>query len=818
MPGLLKKARTLRTSYGLPVDGRDEFVFDPDSGISREDQKDILREIEQVATKNRISVSPEVFAVKAAKRGVLFPVLVNVAAILALAGGLALLYVFFQRGESQLARSDTGTITAEGKLIEEVKRESEAKLQEKNQQISQIQGRLADIDRQRQDLLTTMDSKVSERERQLRASLAAELEAEKARLQNQGLSEQDINRRLADLQSQKNAESARQLDEYRAQAEAERQKADGNLRNLQAEFSANLAQASQERQQVLDESKKREADLKAQLEQKAHEAESAQARSDQALRALQSQKQEEDLASGQLVGLYSVVKGDIGAKDYQGAIKGLQAIRDYVTSTDVGSLPLIAQRRDVDLFVVDSLANLVQGQLSQASVDTGTLVAAAGQISDVRAAVAQADSEVKAGNIAEAEKAYATALSVIPEIARSYAFFSAKERDTENARQTALRAGLARAETAFDARRYPEMLAAYKDALAYLPETSARLDRTLSNIAAGGSEQGKARAVGEQTRAAAPLLRQADVAAAQGRPADALSSYLTILDRYPQSRQAVSAVRGVATASAALNEQAASRLAARERDLGLQIEALRKQVADRGTEVTGIKKSVMALVGQQGDPRTTDTAALMAALAAKFGGFPGARDASSELTRRLQAAEDNSAALQVKIDSLMAENDTLKEAAKKQAAVSPAPQAAAAAGVSADDARLLRQLDRLADAYSRYASQEDAIIGSQGEQKGRLRTIGLRDTFLGSLDGMFKGLLDRVHRYDARFISDSMAQGKQEGRQSALQEALDIVIDLGKLATPEERKSFLDQRLKTADKDTLLKGFLRTLQRLPEMR
>ena len=48
-----------------------------------------------------------------------------------------------------------------------------------------------------------------------------------------------------------------------------------------------------------------------------------------------------------------------------------------------------------------------------------------------------------------------------------------------------------------------------------------------------------------------------------------------------------------------------------------------------------------------------------------------------------------------------------------------------------------------------------------------------------------------------------MAEGKQEGRQAALQQAIDIVIDLGRQATPELRKTFLDQKLTSADTDPL---------------
>ena len=47
MLGLLAKAATLRKNLGLTAGERDEFAYDPDSGISREDQKEILQEIEK---------------------------------------------------------------------------------------------------------------------------------------------------------------------------------------------------------------------------------------------------------------------------------------------------------------------------------------------------------------------------------------------------------------------------------------------------------------------------------------------------------------------------------------------------------------------------------------------------------------------------------------------------------------------------------------------------------------------------------------------------------------------------------------------------
>jgi hypothetical protein len=199
----------------------DEFVFDESSGISKEDQKDILSQIEKVATESKIQVHPDVFQIKAIKRGVLFPIVINLSAALALAAGIVTLYLLFQRGEEQLLESARGITTAEGKLLEELKRESEEKLKKKNTEIADIQSRLTLLDRERQDLQVNMEAKISSREAELRQTLEEELEAEKQKLREQGLSQEDIDAQLEDLESRKQAVFDRQLQAFREEAEAE---------------------------------------------------------------------------------------------------------------------------------------------------------------------------------------------------------------------------------------------------------------------------------------------------------------------------------------------------------------------------------------------------------------------------------------------------------------------------------------------------------------------------------------------------------------------------------------------------------------------
>ena len=794
MLGLLDKARKLRDSLGLGTDGREEFAFDPDSGISREEQQEIRQEIEKVATSSRMKVSPEMFVVKAAKQGVLFPVMVNVAAIVALAAGLAVLYFFFQRGESQAARQDTTAITAEGKLLQEVKKESEARLLEKNQQIDQIQGKLSEIDKQRQDLQANMDAKVQARETQLRSALNAELDAERAKLQKQGLSDQDIQKRLSDLEAQKNSAFNAQLAAFRTQADADRKKSEAALQDLRSQFNADLAKANADRQQVVSASRQREADLQAQLTQKTNELQSAQAQTQAQLAALTSQKQQEDLVSQQLVGLYSVAQADIAAKNYSKALTSLQAISRYVNSSDVATLPGIARRRPVDQFIVESLTSLVQGEMDKGKTDTTSLVDAANRITGIRTLVANADGLLRAGKVSDAEAAYGQALAAIPEVAKSYAYFTGRVRDTEAARQDALRAGLTRAESAFAAGRYPEMIAAYRDALGYLPESSNRLSVTLSNIGTGASALAAAKGQSDQAQAAAPALAQATTLLQQRKYSDAAAQFLVVLQNYPQSSQAGPSVRGINDSIAGLNAQASS-------DVKNQTD----QAASLNAQLTGIKKSLMGLVGMSGDPAGTPTTDVMNAVNSRFGNLSGAQGSSGDA--RLRQAQANAEALQKQVDTLSAENERLRASPQTASARSPS-----GATVSAEDAKRLGNLDALVNSYRGYIDQEDKIIRSQGEERGRMLTAPLRDQFLGSLDGVFRGLLERIHRYDDRFSTDSLAQGKDEGRQAALQEAMNIVLQLSRQTTADQRKSFVEAQLKGADKDPAMKAFLKNLQ------
>ena len=173
MKSLLKRAEELRKAAGSELAERGGFVFDKSSGISREDQTDILLHIEKVAQSSRILAGPDTWKVRPKKSGISLPVIVNIVGLVALAGGLFALDRIFSQAREQ---SDAGTAvlsSAEGRLLQEIKREAEGRIQEKDREIATIQARMASLDKEKEQLLASVESRIKAKELELEIGRAS---------------------------------------------------------------------------------------------------------------------------------------------------------------------------------------------------------------------------------------------------------------------------------------------------------------------------------------------------------------------------------------------------------------------------------------------------------------------------------------------------------------------------------------------------------------------------------------------------------------------------------------------------------------------
>ena len=122
------------------------IVFDTESGISMEEQKEILDKINSLNLEKGMIPEDRALKSEAKKRGILFPLLLNIAALLFLAGGFFLLWNFFNITDHDIRTSAVILSLDEQRLLREIRLETSRLLNEKENQINFILLSLDDIE------------------------------------------------------------------------------------------------------------------------------------------------------------------------------------------------------------------------------------------------------------------------------------------------------------------------------------------------------------------------------------------------------------------------------------------------------------------------------------------------------------------------------------------------------------------------------------------------------------------------------------------------------------------------------------------------
>jgi chromosome segregation ATPase len=338
------------------------------SDITFEEQIEIIGEINEVLEKNRIEIKPDTFAFTPKKRGSLIPLLINGGALVILAASAFFLLAFFNREERSLIRDSATVLTAEGKLIEALRKESEQQLNEKDRQITDIRIRLEDLRRQAETAKLDTEAKIREREDQLRAELEAQLESERQKLQGEGLTAVAINDQLSNLEQRLTSENESRLAEFRSQSEAELAEKETELAALEEQYRQSLIQFQQERSALQQQFSQREAELRAQLAQQAAEMESARAEVADQLAELREQRRREQLVYDQILSSYGRVQDALESGQYDAALRGLSNLESFLSQSSIASLPAIQDRIPTERFLIASLRNLIEGRRTPASL------------------------------------------------------------------------------------------------------------------------------------------------------------------------------------------------------------------------------------------------------------------------------------------------------------------------------------------------------------------------------------------------------------------------------------------------------------------
>ncbi|HUW69352.1 MAG TPA: hypothetical protein VMX33_03905 [bacterium] len=768
---LLKRAQALRKASGSELMSSNEFGFDKSSGISVEDQKDILSHIERVAQSSRILAGPDTWKVRPDKRGAFLPIVVNVAALLAIAGGIFGLSKAFSPDTQSVQNGSATLSSAEGRLLQEIKRESEGKIQEKDKEIASIQERMLALDKEKEQLRLSIDERIKAKEAELRDQLKVELEKERQRLIAQGLSEAAIQEKLKEFEKRKTEEFRAQLDEFAKKAEAERAALQVNLDKARDEYKKSLSDATAERQRIQDESRQREQELRAQLDDKSKALEAERAKTAVSLQAAQSEltrlnadasrvKAVED----RLLGLYASARQSLRDGRIDDAANTLVALRAYLSSADVAAIPALSTRRELDLFTADLIERAIGTERAKSGADTTSVTDALDALASIRAQIDSARKAVAAGDRTAAASAYRAALSATKELEEAGTFLEGSwktdlaaksaELDAANAALDMTRDLAANTKSAMGAinaagRDAKALEAAFGRLLANLPLGPGEAAQAYTYIKDAGAREAEAARRATDSAAAGAPLRSAAADLSAEKYFDAIIGFASVLTRYPAAEQATQATEGLRQAG---------------RSLAQALQDSRDKAAERiGT-----------------------------------------------LEARLAEARD-------RIEALKAEADAAKAAGKTTAATSAVPATgtatsaeyaalqAAKAEVEADLAAAQARYDSVATAYQAYAGDEDRILTAGGD----LAVIEARtrlDAFLSSpaIASVMPGMRERIARYFAAF--------QTAGQKDVLFNAADIVDGAVRIKDPAVRtRYFADLEARYASNAAMLE-FLKSVR------
>lgn len=332
------------------------IVIDPKSGISEEEQRQILAQINGIAEKNRQSLSAvgqgdgknKKKRFKAKKSGGAFPVVVNITAIAALAGGLVLLSSTHGKTDASVRTGAKVYNSAERALIEEIRRETLSLLEAKEFEIYQINSKLDDVD----------------------AELLALIESGH---------------------------------EFTAEEKANQSR----LKALQEEYRSTLSGLQDERSKILEDARAKESILQAQLENRTRELAVVSEQSAEALglaqielERLEREQTQAAAVEAEMGAFFANLNRQVADNRFDEASTTVKAARDFINTPSFQALRSIQARKDMYLRTINAFETMInETRRSQAALSSDNPFLEGNPLTDMQSRISQLEQ-----NLAEKNK------------------------------------------------------------------------------------------------------------------------------------------------------------------------------------------------------------------------------------------------------------------------------------------------------------------------------------------------------------------------------------------------------------------------------
>ena len=150
-----------------------DIELDPSLGISLDEQKEILESINSISAMNSLSHGDT--EIKPKKKAFLFPLIVNIGALIILASGFFFLSILHNQDDEGIREASSALGLSERRLIQEIRQETNRLLTEKESEINDVLNRLSEADSEYRTLLASVEI-MSEAQRERAAYLYLSLE------------------------------------------------------------------------------------------------------------------------------------------------------------------------------------------------------------------------------------------------------------------------------------------------------------------------------------------------------------------------------------------------------------------------------------------------------------------------------------------------------------------------------------------------------------------------------------------------------------------------------------------------------------------
>ncbi|MCX7655222.1 MAG: hypothetical protein N2Z76_01720 [Treponemataceae bacterium] len=778
------------------------------AGISAEDQQEIRAQIEALTKRQGLEASQHI-PFRPTKRGFVFPLLINVFLLGGTTAALWFLAHYFSQQEKGIVTTRAQVYTAEGKLIQQIKQETEQKLSQKAAEIARMQDQLARLEEENRKTTATFEERLKAKEAEIREKIKQEVANERIRLEAQGLAEAIIAERLKKFEAERQTYYAQQLEAFKQQLAREQAEAEATYNRLRSEYLKNIQGLQQERQKIQQEALQREQQLRSNLEEKnrqlaamtsqiaSGEAQLERARSE--LARLEEQRKARAIMENQVAGFYQTIQKAYQERKYEEALRQVSRCIAYLTSEPLLRSTDFQQRREMDLFAMETIGNFIRSQIEKTTTDQGDLLKQVERLTVVQRAVAEAREALNRGALEEGQQAYLRALSTIPEVLESHQYLLARRQEEEQQKFVTAMKQLGEGNQARREGNYERAASAYTRALTLLGVSEGDSKLLLESLSALGRERWQKEQIEADTRSSASLVRQAQRLLRQENWIEALRSYTEVLAKYPATREQSRILTDIDTILLNLGkkqEVAVENLQRKIEDLQKQTESLTKALeqeklagGQKDLDLETQKKRVAEL------EKALELAQSQSALPPGTAGAPPDRTTtginsptsgtapsttSGGRSGSLPGGTESSSLVIADYERIKQENERLR--------------------------KVVQEYDRLTEAYRTYRTAEDSLL-SRGGTASLVEARGSLESFLTepAVRRIFPDLRERILRYEKEFVG--------AGQRESIYLIRDIVETTMRLPDPRSRTRYLEGLRSRYQDNEAMKSLIESLQK-----